>query len=77
MTVKVRFFASLKESTGAGDTELTIETINTARDAWLRATDNQELPENVLCAVNHEHTNLDHTISDGDEIGFFPPVTGG
>lgn len=77
MTVKVRFFASLKESTGAQDTELNNESIGTARDAWLQATNNQDIPENVLCAVNHEHTSLEHTINDGDEIGFFPPVTGG
>lgn len=77
MTIKVRFFASLKESTGADDVELVAETITTARDAWLQATNHQALPDNILCAVNHEHTNLEHIMNDGDEIGFFPPVTGG
>lgn len=31
----------------------------------------------VLCALNQELAKLDTTISDADEIGFFPPVTGG
>ncbi len=31
----------------------------------------------VLCALNQEMAKLDTLISDGDEIGFFPPVTGG
>lgn len=77
MTIKVRFFASLKESTGAKDIELNGDTIKTAHDAWRQATNNQALPDNILCAVNHQHTNLEHVINDGDEIGFFPPVTGG
>ena len=28
-------------------------------------------------AVNQHHTNFDAGIADGDEIAFFPPVTGG
>jgi molybdopterin synthase sulfur carrier subunit len=31
----------------------------------------------VRVAVNQEYVNLDHRISNGDEIAFFPPVTGG
>ncbi|MEN8213561.1 MAG: MoaD/ThiS family protein, partial [Pseudomonadota bacterium] len=31
----------------------------------------------VLVAVNQEMSNFDSTIKNGDEIAFFPPVTGG
>jgi molybdopterin converting factor subunit 1 len=31
----------------------------------------------VRCAVNQEFARPDTPISSGDEIGFFPPVTGG
>lgn len=31
----------------------------------------------VFIAINQEMGNSDSVISDGDEIAFFPPVTGG
>jgi len=31
----------------------------------------------VRAAVNQEHVKLDHPLRRGDEIAFFPPVTGG
>ena len=31
----------------------------------------------VRAAVNQEHVGLDHVVRAGDEIAFFPPVTGG
>lgn len=31
----------------------------------------------VRVAVNQEHMPLTATIKDGDEVAFFPPVTGG
>ena len=31
----------------------------------------------VRVAVNREYSGLDAAVSDGDEIAFFPPVTGG
>jgi len=32
---------------------------------------------NVLAAVNHEYAAPDTPVKDGDEVAFFPPVTGG
>ena len=33
--------------------------------------------ESVRVAVNQEHTRFDHPVAAGDEVAFFPPVTGG
>ena len=77
MQLKVKFFASLSEQTGL--TETTVDTDNpaTVLDAWNLATGDQTLPVNILCAINMAYARLDDSVSDGDEIAFFPPVTGG
>ena len=31
----------------------------------------------VRFAVNQDFAGLDHPLADGDEVAFFPPVTGG
>ena len=31
----------------------------------------------VRCAVNQRHVDRDHPVANGDEVAFFPPVTGG
>ena len=31
----------------------------------------------IRVAVNHEYVGRDHPIRDRDEVGLFPPVTGG
>jgi molybdopterin synthase sulfur carrier subunit len=31
----------------------------------------------VRVAVNQDHVGLDHPVAPGDEVAFFPPVTGG
>jgi len=31
----------------------------------------------LRAAVNHVHAGLDATLGSGDEVAFFPPVTGG
>lgn len=32
---------------------------------------------NLMCARNEELCKLDEPLADGDEVAFFPPVTGG
>ena len=46
-------------------------------DVWRLATDGAEMPEHVLCSVNLEHMPPNTKVKDGDEVAFFPPVTGG
>ena len=31
----------------------------------------------IKIAINHEYSSLDAELRDGDEVAFFPPVTGG
>lgn len=33
--------------------------------------------ENLLVSVNQTMVKADHPLTDGDEVAFFPPVTGG
>ena len=77
MTVAVKFFASLKEQMGCDGATVEIGEVATAVDVWLQATGGKPMPPNVLVAINMEYSDPNHEVHDGDEVGFFPPVTGG
>ena len=77
MSITVKFFASLRETIGKADANLNADNINTAADVWNTATDNHAPVSNMLVAINMEYANLDEAVKDGDEVAFFPPVTGG
>ena len=77
MTITVRFFASLRESTGRREIAVDDAEVANAADAWRLATGGQAVPDNVLVAVNLEYTHLGAPVRAGDEVAFFPPVTGG
>ena len=77
MPITVKYFASLREHHGA-ERELPVpEKGATVADVWVLAGDGAALPDNVLMAVNLEYVSADHPVAEGDEIAFFPPVTGG
>ena len=82
MSVQVLYFASLREAFGtAGErVELPADVSSVgALRAWLVARGRAELAtaKNLRCAVNQDMAKLDAAVADGDEIAFFPPVTGG
>ena len=77
MPITVKFFAGLREQHGA-ERELSMPAeATTVADVWGRASRGEALPDNVLMAVNLEYVAADHPVEDGDEVAFFPPVTGG
>lgn len=76
MSISVRYFASIRERLNRSEQNLDAEGIVTAVDVWKQAT-GEQWPPNTLVAINQEHAREDDLVSDGDEVAFFPPVTGG
>jgi molybdopterin synthase sulfur carrier subunit len=77
MTIQVRFFASLRESLGRDGADIALPAGARIADVWCAVTGTQTLPAGILCAVNHDYATPDTAVRDGDEVAFFPPVTGG
>ena len=77
MTIQVKFFASLREHVGQAEVEVPEEGLATVADVWKQITDHMPMPENTLMAVNMEYVDATYTVVKGDEVAFFPPVTGG
>jgi molybdopterin synthase sulfur carrier subunit len=82
--IQLRYFARLRESLGIGDEQ--IELPDGVHDlpgltCWLQARDDNwaaALADSRLhVAINQEIVKPDAALSDGDEVAWFPPVTGG
>ncbi len=81
--INVLFFAQVRELVGTAKLELpasdypTVEALRAALsqrgDKWALALESGKL----LSAVNQELVESTHPLKSGDEVAFFPPVTGG
>ncbi len=79
MIVTARLNATLRRSTPDGyQSRLTVELDQGATVASLLEALNLEVaPENLMILVNRRQVDLDDTLSDGDEVHLFPPLSGG
>jgi molybdopterin synthase sulfur carrier subunit len=85
MKIQLRYFASVREALGIADESVELPAgITTVGDvrAWLRArggawTDALAEGRALRMACNHTMTNAGTRVTDGCEVAFFPPVTGG
>lgn len=82
--VHILYFASLRERVGTAAEDLPIDrdTTVTALLDRLRQRDGQWADalgagERILVAVNQELARPETLLRAGDEVAFFPPVTGG
>jgi len=81
--IKVLFFASLKEQIGQASIKIPAQEVNTIDDIklWLKNHNsnwgNWIYKRKLLCSRNLTMVNSASDVAAGDEIAFFPPVTGG
>ena len=80
--INVLFFAQVRELVGVDSLALAPEFTNVEavrqhlaaqEGRWSLALEEGKL----LAAVNQTLVSFDHPVTDGDEVAFFPPVTGG
>lgn len=82
--INVVFFASLREQLNCSEIKLEatddVSSVDKVKQAltnthkeWLTVFENNSL----LAAVNHDMVDGEHPVKSGDEVAFFPPVTGG
>ncbi len=82
--IRILYFASLREQVGTGAEELPADDSRSIADllsrlrarggVWAEVLASERT---ILAAVNQEMAQPDAPIKDGDEVAFFPPVTGG
>ena len=83
--IKILYFASLREQLGTGSEELELSSgvtdlnalaglLSSRGGSWSEVFDGDQT---VMMALNQEAAKGDAPIADGDEVAFFPPVTGG
>lgn len=82
--MKVLYFASLREALGSAGEDMRlpagVATPGALRDhlaarggVWQALAQTK----NLRCAVNQRMVGFDAAVTEGDEVAFFPPVTGG
>ncbi|MCQ4262506.1 molybdopterin synthase sulfur carrier subunit [Stutzerimonas stutzeri] len=81
--ITVQFFARYRETLGI-DSEYqqwhsSLASVNDVRQHLLARGGVWEVlaEQNLMCARNQELCSLDEPVVDGDEVAFFPTVTGG
>ncbi|WGL16326.1 molybdopterin converting factor subunit 1 [Microbulbifer bruguierae] len=81
--IKVLFFASLREQLGCDGTEAEAGGVTNIAELRAKLSENGEAwksaltDERLQVALNQQLSTLDANVADGDEVAFFPPVTGG
>ncbi len=76
MSITIRYFASVRETVGRGEDRLESASPLSVAEVWRRAAA-VPVPPRLLAAINQQHVGFESMVKEGDEVAFFPPVTGG
>ncbi|CAI8878614.1 MULTISPECIES: MoaD/ThiS family protein [Pseudomonas] len=80
MNLTVKFFARYREALGVDSVKVEGDffTVDDVRALLAQREGAEVLSEqNLMCARNEDLCQLDEPVVDGDEVAFFPTVTGG
>jgi molybdopterin converting factor subunit 1 len=81
MRLQLKLFASFREVVGARELQWEIEDHSTVQDLLKALIDRyprlSATLDQGMVALNHEYVSHDVALSDGDEVGLIPPVSGG
>ncbi len=81
MSVKILFFANLRDRAGTKSLEIEIPegtTVQGLKDQIARDYPNlKQSMEAVLISINREYAFDEAVVADGSEVAMFPPVSGG
>ncbi len=81
MRVTIRLFARLREFAGAAEIVCDLPAGSRVSDAWRWLAERYPAvagyDRSVSAAVNADYARMDAPVSEGDEVAFLPPVSGG
>jgi molybdopterin synthase sulfur carrier subunit len=81
MSIKVLFFASLSEIAGMRETSVDSAGFTDIISVFNKFAEDypslEKFRSSVLFARNSDFASPDTPVHDGDEVAFFPPVSGG
>ena len=81
MHVTVRLFARLRDLVGTGELQREVPYGATVAALWESLVRDHSAiapyAESMSCAVNAEYARMTTTLTEGDEVAFLPPVSGG
>ncbi len=79
--IRVLLFAALRDAAGRDRFELPAQPRNTARSLWERLLSDcpalDSYTARTQVAVNGKYASWEAEVQSGDEVVFFPPVSGG
>lgn len=81
--LKILYFARLRDQLGKDQEQIELSSSTTVAEVKQQLSQRDDHwhkflnADNILTAVNQQLCKDDATVQDGDELAFFPPVTGG